>query len=259
MANVGKNISAAEKTEIIEEIDPKVYFETLKGRVKTMNDSTLKQAYENALVLYGKADFFNQHITKKKLLFNVECMELEKKVLAVGVDKYVHKDDIKYYLDKVSRKVVMCVELSNYEREIPDDVMKVYDKVKDIFDDFYVVFTDYTENHRKTAKIERDPILFGSFRNKQHRLTHDRFYFIADWVDEYCDLTLDRMLVEMKEKTGNDILHMVTIPANIDEMRSKIEMFDAKQMKEDLTRKKPKGFGKITTFISNFCKRGATW
>lgn len=28
-------------------------------------------------------------------------------------------------------------------------------------------------------------------------------YFIGDWVDEYCDLTLDKMIKEVVEKEGN--------------------------------------------------------
>jgi hypothetical protein len=34
----------------------------------------------------------------------------------------------------------------------------------------------------------RDPILFGYIKET------DRLYFIADWEDEYCDLTFDEII-----------------------------------------------------------------
>lgn len=33
-------------------------------------------------------------------------------------------------------------------------------------------------------------------------LTHEKFYFLYDWVDEHCDLTLDKFIHIAKEKMG---------------------------------------------------------
>lgn len=112
-------------------------------------------------------------------------------------------------------------------REVPDDLVEVIEKTKDIFDEFYVVFTDYTgKEERKVTKERRDkdPILFGVFKNKTN--VSDRFYFLGDWVDEYCDLTLDKMIAEYKEKTGNSPVNVTTIPANKDELISLLKSYE---------------------------------
>jgi hypothetical protein len=47
------------------------------------------------------------------------------------------------------------------------------------------------------AEVEKakDPILFGVLKGTRN------LYFIGDWIDEYCDLTLDKFLstLEMEE------------------------------------------------------------
>ena len=45
-----------------------------------------------------------------------------------------------------------------------------------------------------TEKIRnKDPILFGQLEFQPKRL-----YYIADWIDEHCDLTLDKFVEAMK-------------------------------------------------------------
>lgn len=87
------------------------------------------------------------------------------------------------------------IELERYEREIPDEIVDVIAKTKDLFDQMYIVFTDYTgKEERKIAaeKKDKDPILFGTFQDRKQKVCVDRFYYLGDWVDEYCDLTLDQ-------------------------------------------------------------------
>jgi len=49
-----------------------------------------------------------------------------------------------------------------------------------------------TEKEKEKAK---DPILFGVMKNSRN------LYFIADWEDEYCDLTLSKMLNVLGKKS----------------------------------------------------------
>ena len=68
------------------------------------------------------------------------------------------------------------------------------------------------------AKKEKDPILFGIFgkwnENGECILASNRMYVIGDWTDEYCDLTLGRMLTEFAEgkltpAVGDSVTHPV--------------------------------------------------
>lgn len=60
--------------------------------------------------------------------------------------------------------------------------------------------------------------------NKQARVCVDRFYFLGDWEDEYCDLTLDKMLSTIKSKTGKDANRKLYTPVSVDELRDYIEL-----------------------------------
>lgn len=62
-----------------------------------------------------------------------------------------------------------------------------------------ILYTDYTQNDRdahEKEQIEKDPIAFGILRyengNTQGYSNH--LIFITDWIDEYCDLTLDKLI-----------------------------------------------------------------
>ncbi len=136
-------------------------------------------------------------------MFLLECIEKERNVIELGIDTFVYKEDIEKYIDDISKNTVKIIELENYEREIPDEIVEIIEKTKDIFDKMYVLFTDYTGKITKEISKERrdkDPILFGVFSDEKSRAIVDRFYYLGDWEDEYCDLTLEKMINDYKKK-----------------------------------------------------------
>ena len=66
----------------------------------------------------------------------------------------------------------------------------------------------------KKEEIRRDPILFGTFEQRIDGIYDicDRFYYIGDWEDEYCDLTLTKMVQKMSENGRPEITHELSIP-----------------------------------------------
>ena len=48
------------------------------------------------------------------------------------------------------------------------------------------------------------------------------FIFLGDWVDEYCDLTMDKFLKE----SGKDKLQEIGTPKNIDDIRKELNRLD---------------------------------
>lgn len=211
------------------EITPKEYFESLKDKKQSITDKELQLYYENCLKLVNKYNITGQTSGLRKLIFHVKTIEKERELVKLGVNNFIYRDDVEEYIDKVSNKVVKIIELENYEREIPDEVVEVISKTKNIFDQLYVVFTDYTGEIEKRVEKERrdkDPILFGTFQDKQSRSVIDRFYFLADWEDEYCDLTLDKMVNEYKQKENKDILFNFNTPVDIDEIVNQLNNMD---------------------------------
>ena len=181
----------------VKEMSPYDYFQSVKGSVKEMCDENITKMYTAANTLMEKYKVFGQEKAEKRLAFHLKTLLKEHNLINLGIDKFVYKDDITNFIDKISKKPVKIIEMKNYPREIPDEMLDVVLKTKCIFDEFYVLFTDYTGDELiNEVKKERDPILFGGFCTKNRDIVADRFYYLGDWEDEYCDLTLDKLISE---------------------------------------------------------------
>lgn len=192
----------------LEEISPSKYFEDVKSKRNTITNDDLCKIYDNCLRLANKYAITKQTKGLKKLMYHMKSIEKEMKALELGFNTFVYQDDIENYIDNIASKVVKVIELKNFEREIPDEIVELIKKSNDIFDEYYVIFTDYTgkvEKQIEKERREKDPIVFGVFRDEDTKTIIERFYYIGDWIDEYCDLTLDKLVNETKEYNGKDI------------------------------------------------------
>lgn len=230
------------------------YFEILKSKKQKADQGDMDKFYENALHLLNKYKLTNQVDGMKKLMFHIDSIEKERQGIEQGIDTFVYKKDIQTYIESVKGKVIKSIELERYEREIPDEVVDSYLKVKDVFDSFFVLFTDYTGEHEKKHMKEKDPILFGMFHNKEKSSISERMYFIGDWEDEYCDLTLDKLVTEMENIKNINIQESISTPTNIDDIREYLKGLEATQSKEFvITSKLTKNksfFSKVKTFLT---------
>lgn len=211
----------------VSELDPQEYFDYLKSKIKTISDSDLDEFYNGCLTLVEKYKTTGQKKILNKIKFLIDCVEKEKKILEMGINKFVYRDDIEDYIDNISKDAIKIIEIENYPRDIPDEIVEVVSKTKDIFDKLYVVFTDYTGKVQKQVEAERrrkDPILFGTFQRVvsfgSDSQINERFYYLGDWEDEYCDLTLDKFLRE----AGRDKLKTVEIPENKEEILQQLDL-----------------------------------
>jgi len=220
------------KTKInTDELDAKEYFDYIKEHKKEVTDQELIDFYNGCLNLVDKYKITGQKRIVEKLRFLVDCVKKEREVVRLGINSFVYRDDIEDYIDNVSKNTVKIIELENYPRDIPNEIVETIAKTKDIFDKMYVVFTDYTGSVEKQVAKERqekDPILFGTFqkvRGDGHNsgtLINDRFYFLGDWEDEYCDLTMDKFL----QAAGKEKLQVIGTPSNDEEIKDELERLD---------------------------------
>lgn len=213
-------------TENVEsQLTPQQYFEQVKERKHNITDEELVKVYDNCLELLNKYKITGQKKGMRKLMFHLECIEKEREIVKMGINTFIYRDDIEEYIDTVAKDTVKIIELENYEREIPDEIVEVIAATKDKFDQLYVVFTDYTgkvERQIEKERRDKDPILFGTFQNQSNRTVIDRFYYLGDWEDEYCDLTLDKMVNET-EKTGKrNIVKTISTPNDIEELKEQL-------------------------------------
>ncbi len=124
---------------------------------------------------------------------------VEQQALALGYGRWLDEQTVTEVVRQTApqHRLSLC-RLSEFPRIIPNDVQGTITKLKDIFSQFMIVFT----NPRGEKVKDRDPILFGVIR-----AFPDRYYFIKDWEDAYCDLTLDKFLL-----IGNEVLHQQWVP-----------------------------------------------
>lgn len=207
------------------QLTPQQYFEQVKERKHNITDEELVKVYDNCLELLNKYKITGQKKGMRKLMFHLECIEKEREIVKMGINTFIYRDDIEGYIDTVAKDTVKIIELENYEREIPDEIVEVIAATKDKFDQLYVVFTDYTgkvERQIEKERRDKDPILFGTFQNQSNRTVIDRFYYLGDWEDEYCDLTLDKMVNETEKAGKRNIVKTISTPSDIEELKGQL-------------------------------------
>lgn len=240
--------------EEIKELTPQEYFEQVKERKHNITDEGLLKVYDNCLELLNKYKITGQKKGMRKLLFHLECIDKEREIIKMGITTFIYRDDIEEYIDTVAKDTVKIIELENYEREIPDEIVEIIGRVKDKFDQLYIVFTDYTGKVERQVQKERrakDPILFGTFQNQTSRTVVDRFYYLGDWEDEYCDLTLDKMVNETEKAGKRNIVKTISTPADIAELKEQLGTLETRNDAFIVTQNEPKKslFGNIKTFL----------
>lgn len=65
---------------------------------------------------------------------------------------------VEFYISNVASDVVKIIDIESYEREIPDEIVEVIGRVKDKFDQLYIVFTDYTGTVERQVEQEHRQI-----------------------------------------------------------------------------------------------------
>lgn len=182
------------------------YFDDLKEKCVDINLDNLEKSLQEIPAQIQKAEKIGQKFLAEKLKRHIYLIMKEKTLLNYGINKYVSLYDINRFIDGIEDYVVKFCEIMAFPRIIPNEVVEKIEKMKSLglFSEFYIVFTDYTDEEiisdkaKKQREINRDPIVFGTIDGYQ-----DRYYFIADWVDEYCDITFDKMVNTLQSMDKN--------------------------------------------------------
>lgn len=157
-------------------------------------------------VMSGKEkEFINKISGYFELLNNAFAMNQEAQIDAIcqkiiidiyesilfvnGYNKYIEFGALEK-LKSPGAKVVDIDYIKNFGRVIPNDVVKKKiecDKMC-VFDNYCVMYYDPSgETYAKPSAAKRDPILFGLINHS------NKLYYIADWEDELCNLTLEKI------------------------------------------------------------------
>ncbi len=217
------------------EINPSIYFDHVKGLKNELNTEEQNLVIDNALKMMNKCKITKQTAMAKELAHQAELALRELHAAEKGFNIFINRKDIEKYIDNVEGKAIKLIELDNYIREIPDECIEKISEASDIFDKLYICFTDYTDKVAKKVAKERrakDPIVFGAFldtdeENNTKIYVENRLFFICDWVEEKCDLTLEELIRDVKDKTQEDITYKIGSFANEEEIKKYIRSFSA--------------------------------
>lgn len=200
------------------------YFDKVKEAKDEMTDEKLSKLADNSLKMLKRFLITNQKEAARRVYVNIQTFKKERELLKLGINKFIYKDYLDNYIGNIASRDVKVTHLENYTRLIPDDIIDKVAKTKDLFTDYFVVFTDYTgKEERKIETVERnkDPILLGAFieKDNDHNIDFvERMYYLGDWEDEFCDLTLDKLVAEYEEAEDFNPVTDIKIPTTEEEL-----------------------------------------
>lgn len=215
-------------------VGPKLYFSYVKSKLTKTQTKKLKARLQKLQALVKNADLVGQKALYETLSKMLVVAVRESEAAACGYDVFINYKDVTKFMGMVTeddtshKNPVFFKKLEEFPRALPAKIQKTVKAVqsKGLFDELWVLYLDYSGEEIKSTKEkirEKDPILFGKFSYDDQRL-----YFVADWVDEYCDLTLSKFVDEMKQNDGEyetSTVEEIT-PEYLDRIREEIKERD---------------------------------
>lgn len=187
------------KESIIDKITPtkkveSVFKEIVSERLVLEKD---KKHIKEFQALITTAENAGQADYAEKLKYELAVYYQEMKLYKAGFLNYVTEAQMIKALTNADKKFRLDW-IQNFNRSIPAPIVKVktdLDNELKAFDNYIIMHYDpFNKNDvmtktQKKKEIEKakDPILFGVIAGSR------KLYVIADWIDEYCDLTFDKL------------------------------------------------------------------
>lgn len=177
---------------------PSLTIEQFFGAVKNSADELRLvherlRGYQQAL---EEARATGQRALCERLALDIEAVRAETQLHAIGLPKYLDEAPVvKFY--KESPRGLRLDWIANFLRVVPPEIRawKVRCDELGIFDNYAVLHYDpAVSSYAKTQeeildeiRAKQDPILFGLIEGRR------RLYYVGDWIDETCDLTLEQI------------------------------------------------------------------
>ena len=231
------------------EMDVIAFFTNIKATSKKSFDGYVNRV-EKYLKAIHDAKLIGQEALAEKLMREMVANKYESFLAAEGYYHVVTEEQVMEFAKKSERGISLDY-VKNYVRPIPQDVVdKIAEADKlEVFDNYVIMHYDPKGKARQdTAKEEakkRDPIVFGVIAGST------KLYYITDWVDEYCNLTLEKFVDTLKI-TKDDLIQDEDVKAELAEHRvenavkedvGKVIKEEAKKenaLKKNTTKKKKK-------------------
>lgn len=215
-----KRLSDISKTMLVGALDrdratisgfenPEEFFKAIKESISTVENRDLDSIHEFYVNSIKQATELGQVALAEQLLAKKDLIKLETILIQNNFHKFVSEKDVVQFGTKFGIKNLHLTWVKNFNRMIPAEVYEQKRKADalKVFDNYVILHTDATgesvsetaEERKKRIEREKDPILFGLIKDSR------KLYYIGDWVDDYCDLTLDKVLSVLEKKACDEL------------------------------------------------------
>jgi len=212
------------------EMDVISFFANIKATSKNSLNGYVNRI-EKYLVAIHNAKMIGQEALAEKLSREMVANKYESFLAAEGYYHVVTEEQVVEFVKKSERGISLDY-MKNFIRPIPDEVVeKIAEADKlEVFDNYVIMHYDPKGKARQdTAKEEakkRDPIVFGVIAGST------KLYYITDWIDEYCDLTLEKFVDTLKITKDDLVID--------EEERAKIEAKKAEDKPKKVAKQRKK-------------------
>ena len=192
-------------------MDALQFFSLVKASSKE-SVATYRDRVSDYLKSIHNAVTVGQTALVEDLLRGLVTNKYESVLFAEGLYYVVNEQQMVSFV-KQCEKGIKLEYVKNFTRPMPQDIVDKIAKINqlEVFDNYVVLYYDpdgkiYKETAKEEAK-RKDPIIFGVIAGSE------KLYYVADWVDEYCDLTLEAFIDAIGVK--KDELHMDYDPSKV--------------------------------------------
>ena len=188
----GKKKKVETKKEDKYEFDALKFFSLVKSTSKESAE-TYKNRVEKYLKALQNATISGQTALQEELLRGLVANKYESLLYSEGLYYVIDEEKVVEFVKK-SEKGIALDYVKNFTRPMPQEVIDKIEKANnlEVFDNFVVLHFDPEKKSWKETEAERvkrkDPIVFGVIAGSK------KLYYITDWIDETCDLTLDKFV-----------------------------------------------------------------
>lgn len=209
-------------------MDALQFFSLVKASSKE-SVATYRDRVSDYLKSIHNAVTVGQTALVEDLLRGLVTNKYESVLFAEGLYYVVNEQQMVSFV-KQCEKGIKLEYVKNFTRPMPQDIVDKIAKINqlEVFDNYVVLYYDpdgkiYKETAKEEAK-RKDPIIFGVIAGSE------KLYYVADWVDEYCDLTLEAFIDAIGVK--KDELHMDYDPSKVKKEDNSKEVTKKKKSKK---------------------------
>ena len=196
--------------------EPKIIYKySVEEFFKSIKNSTselkrVDERIESFNLILKQAQEFGQTALVENMQGELKVIQSETQLYAIKLTTIITEEQVIKFA-KDSERGLHLDWIKNFTRVIPSKLLKTKAKADElkIFDNYVILHYDpqgkNTQLTKKEIEKKKDPILFGVIAGSR------KLYYIGDWIDEYCDLTLEAFV----DKFGKDSINQNNITANI--------------------------------------------